>query len=307
MGEPISRGAVKTELLRRQYWEQVPVFRCSAHRGAQPALARPAQAAFRNFTAAGVCYWSGELWESEWPQVPELCRQALVVVGLPGPPFHCGSPPSDPRQLDLRGHFNACGERAWWWGARFFDPDRKLLAPDLAELMRLGRGRSHCIGTDEFWLDGVIQLQGKVPPNGSGTTAFSREVFPWTTGPIPVGRNLALITILIGCVWEDQPGREVGALVWRYASGEEERTSLLYGSALRRSWLLGKSDTAAEPLAAFNSSDNPAGPVRVYAVSFENPRPAELVASLAVESSRDSPAAPFVLAVTVRSADGPSP
>jgi hypothetical protein len=299
MGEAVTRRQIKTELLRRPGWEQVPILRCSVHRDARPTVPQPATAIFRNTTVSGLSYWSGDNWERVWPEYPELGRQALVVAGLRGPPFHRDPGPANPAQLDLRRFYNACGERAWWWGFRYFDPPNKVSAPDLSALMVTGAAGSRELGRHTFWIDGVIQLQGKPGSSGNYHKHYLREMYPWKTSLIPVQKPARSATLLLGCIWEAKEGTDIGGLIWRYAGGSEARSPVIYGQALRRFWE--RSDTpAATPEPVFQSTTNDGSTVRLYAFTCENPRPAEALAGLVLESNPASPAAPFFLAVTTQ-------
>jgi hypothetical protein len=299
MGERISRGEVKAELLRRAAWEQVPVLRCSAHQAERPRLAEPSQTIFRNFTASGASYWSGEFWEIEWPETPEPCRQALVTRGMPGPPFHHGHPPSEPGEIDLRKFYNASGERAWWWGVRLMDyGGREIDAADLSDFLRDRSARSISLAGHRFWIDGLIQLQGKPVPDQAEDEAFRRIVFPWKTSPISVGSPVRLVRLLLGCVWSDVEGREVGRLIWNYADGSRQEAELLYGKDVRRFWKRGN-EGELEPAPAFVSAAEPGRETRIYVAMLENPNPEQQVVSFELESSRESPAAPFILAITI--------
>jgi hypothetical protein len=298
MGESISRGEVKSTLLRRSFWEQVPILRCAAHRDAKPTLAnKSSDSIFRNLTASGLSYWSSGFWELEWTDVPAPCRWGLVVRGLRGPPFHRGTGPQNPKQLDLRMAYNACGERPWWWGGIYFDPGAKIKAPDLAALMTEDAAHSIDLGPQSYWIDGVIQLQGKLEPHRDVWKAFTMEAFPWRSAPIPVTRLMAGVNILLGCIWKDQEGAEVGALVWKYRDGVESRTPIVYGRDLRCFWQR-RNDVETQPVPTFQSSLERDDKMRLYTMRCDNPRPAEPVASLAFESDRRSFAAPFILAVT---------
>jgi hypothetical protein len=298
MGEEIPRRRIKSELLRRPFREQVPILRCSAHGEAKPPLAQPSNVVFRNLTASGLSYWSGAYWELEWRDVPMPCRHAIVVKGFRGPPFHSGTAPEDPRQIDLQPFYNARGERPWWWGLSYFVPGQ-VLAPDLSELLQEGPARVQSLGGESYWLDGLIQLQGKTSTDGSFDKAYALEMFPWRTPPISIGRPIQAASVLLGCIWEDLDGREVGSLVWRYADGTEKRTPFIYGESLRRFWKTG-SDNHRNPGPAYLSKGNRHAQVRIYGVRCENPTPSQPVTSLTVESNRESPAAPFILAISVQ-------
>jgi hypothetical protein len=299
MRDAPTRREIKTELLRREGREEVPLLRCSVHRDAKP-IAAPARTVFRNLTSLGFAYWSGEFWESEWKTISPLCRQALVVRGLRGPPFHSGIISSDPNQLDLRACYNACGEKPWWWGVELIDAgSQKIDAPDLSELLAKGVARTHVIGGVSYWLDGVVQLQGRLERTEYSTTAYTREVFPWRTPEIPVGRNLRAAHLLVGSVWSDREGHPVGRLIWKIADEPARSTALVYGKDLRRFWRT-KNEIAAAPKPVFEST-NPAGPpIQLYSVVCENPFPGSNVVSLQLESEPASPAAPFVLAITLQ-------
>jgi hypothetical protein len=298
MGEGISRREIKTELLRRPHAEQVPLLRCSAHRAARPSVTPPAGMIFRNITASGLAYWSGDFWEREWPEIPELGRQALVVRGLRGPPFHRDAAPLERGELDLRPFYNACGERAWWWGFKYLQRDPLVEAPDLSALLAPGGAQSRVLGGCHYWLDGVIQLQGRLGSADANPRSYVREVYPWKTALIPVTQPVATARVLLACIWEDRDGAEVGALVWRYADRTDRRTPFFYGQTLRRFW--DKTGAAPSfPTPVFQSSDGRGVTVRLYAAACENPRPEAALAGLILESNRHSPAAPFILAITV--------
>jgi len=300
MGEEIPRRRIKSELLRRPFGEQVPILRCSAHAEARPPLAQPSRLVFRNLTTSGLSYWSGEFWELEWRDVPMPCRQAIVVKGFKGPPFHSGIAPEDPRQIDLRPFYNARGECPWWWGLSYFvggeDP---VPAPDLSGLLQEGPARSHSLGGESYWVDGIIQLQGKATIDGPYDKMYRFEMFPWSTPPIPIGRTIQAASVLLGCVWEANDGSETGSLVWHYADGAEKRTPFIYGENLLRFWKT-SNDARRNPPPVYLSTKSRHGQSRIYSVRCENPMPSQSITSLSIESQRESPAAPFILGITVQ-------
>ena len=71
-----------------------------------------------------------------------------------------------------------CGRRGSGSGARSLG------------LLQEGPARSHSLGGESYWVDGIIQLQGKATIDGPYDKMYRFEMFPWSTPPIPIGRTI---------------------------------------------------------------------------------------------------------------------
>src|SRR5688572_12922741 len=117
-----TRQDVKSALLRRPFFEQVAILRCNSHRAVAPSQFRGQDEGWRNLTVEGKIYWSGRYWEQLWlDDVPYCARDANVIFGLKGPPFHTDKPPTLASALDLRNWSCGFGDHAWWWTFPMFD------------------------------------------------------------------------------------------------------------------------------------------------------------------------------------------
>ncbi len=302
-----TRAEFKSELLRRPCFEQVPLLRCSSHRASAPAPYMGRGDVRRNLTATGEVYWSGTDWEELWlEQVPCCMRQANVLFGLKGPPFNSGRPPSLPEALDLRGATCAFGDHAWWWTLPMFEQgDNRQWAAHLRPFFQEDHGRLMELDGTRWWIDGLVQLQGRVLTNINHVYREpGRLAFPWGRRDIPVGRLVRAASWLQGTVWTAPLNDTVGWLVWRYQNGHEELVPIVYGVHTARFW--GDSDQLQTepnfPDAVWSRSQSAAEVgkerrLRIYRQSWTNPQPASVVASLEFISHRESPAAPFLIAV----------
>ena len=106
---PYTRQDLKSVLLRRPYYEQIPILRCSSHRAAGPKEFSGDKVVFRNFTVRGNVYWSGLIWEQCWlDEVPVGSRGTIVMFGAQGPPFS-----SERRRPCLRRWISENGAVPW--------------------------------------------------------------------------------------------------------------------------------------------------------------------------------------------------
>lgn len=299
---PYRRADVKKELLRRAAHEQVPILRCSSHgEGADGGRG------WRNLTVTGAYYGSDGYWEARWfEDVPYCCRDANVLFGLRGPPFHSGLAPGLEDAVDLRAWVTAFGDHPWWWTFPMFGEgaDRQFAA-DLRRLFDGSHGRIAQVGGESWWLDGLVQLQGRIT-NDWGR--MYREPTRWTTvwerTGLPVGRRFREAAWLQGTVWEDVEGRRVGELVWRYADGGTERVPIVYGRNTARFWReAGDPDGIVEAVSPVWEVHEAAAEVgvdrrvRLYRQSWVNPRPDIEVRTLDFVSDRESPASPFLVSL----------
>jgi hypothetical protein len=304
-----TRGEIKSKLLRRPFFEQVALLRCSSHRASAPSPHAEGGEPQRNLTATGAVYWSGSDWEDLWlNEVPYCARQANVLFGLKGPPFHSGRTPTLPEALDLRGATCAFGDHPWWWTLPMFEQETKRQwAAHLRPFFQEDHGRVLELGGTPWWIDGLVQLQGRVLTNENQRyRGPGRLAFPWERRGIPVGRHVRTATWLQGTVWTVPRNETVGWLVWHYQDGHEERVPVDYGVHTARFWAdsdqLPTEGDFPEPVWSHAESAAKVGKerqLRIYRQSWSNPRPDTVVASLEFVSHRQSPGAPFLIAVNV--------
>jgi hypothetical protein len=300
----------KTRLLRRPFFEQVPILRCSSHRAAAPASFSSKESVRRNGTVTGEVYWSELLWEQLWlDDVPYCAREANAVFGLQGPPFHTDRAPSIPQAVDLRQWSCALGDHAWWWTLPFFKPKPNWeTAAHLRPFFQANHGRTLSLGAEEWWIDGLVQLQGRVKrEEETYFEAPGLQSFVWKKTGTKVDRRIAGAAWLQGTVWTAPLGETAGWLVWHYQDGASEKVPIIYGRTTARFWGDGKQLQAEtgfpEPVWSRRETEAEAGKerwLRLYRQEWRNPRPGVLVAQLDFVSNDQCRAAPFLIAVNTR-------
>ncbi len=303
-----NRQQLKSILLQRPFSNQVAILRCTRHVDLAPpsfATNRPR----RNITVEGKIYWSGLYWEGLWlDDVPYCARMANVLFGAKGPPFHTDRAPSLDSALDLGSWSCSFGDHAWWWEYPMFEPQPNgQAAAHLRPFFQEDHGRIVNLKGEEWWIDGLVQLQGRVK-RGTETpfTAPGMEAFVWQKTATKVGRSFRRATWLQGTVWTASPGETNGWLVWHYADGEIQRVPIIYGRTTARFWgeqgqIDGEKDFP-EPVWRFHEDKKDVGRdrwLRIYRQEWINPRPETTVTSLDFVSNRESRAAPFLIAVNV--------
>jgi hypothetical protein len=310
-GTDITRYDLKAVLLRRPFFEQIPILRCSSHRAMAPPPTNGFKNERRNLTVEGKVYWSPVYWEQLWlDDVPYPARDLNVMFGLKGPPFFVERSPTLPDALDLSRWSCAFGDHAWWWTFPNFEgpPNRQTPAPHLRAFFQEQHGRTLTLAGAEWWLNGLVQLQGKIssaPANRYKQAGIL--AFVWEKRGLPVHRLLESAEWLQGTVWTAEPGAVTGWLVWHYDGGREEHVPLVYGSDTARFWG-GASQLQMEtgfvpPVWSITELDPGTGrerQLRLYRQSWRNPHPTLRVTHLDFVSNRECPAAPFLVAVNVR-------
>ncbi|HEY0549682.1 MAG TPA: hypothetical protein VGF13_08775 [Verrucomicrobiae bacterium] len=301
-----TRQDVKVELLRRPFSHQVPLLRCSSHRLAAPSPFAGQEDVRRNATAEGKIYWSDTYWEQLWLEdVPYCARDANVLFGLKGPPFHTERAPAIPGALDLRKWNCAFGDRAWWWTYPYFDThSNRQLAAHLGSFFNEEHGRVMEVAATKWWIDGLVQLQGRV---GS---EFYREpgmlAFVWERTGLPIGKSIRRASWLQGTVWSAVSGDIAGWLIWHYQDSTSERVPITYGRTTARFWgdgqqIEGEKDFP-ESVWNYHETAEAVGKerwLRLYQQTWINPRPAVPVTALDFVSNSNCPAAPFLIALNV--------
>jgi hypothetical protein len=143
-----------------------------------------------------------------------------------------------------------------------------------------------------FKAGGLIQLDG----------AYLRRLFfPDAVEGIPVGRRCVRLYFLHGTAWQTEHGRQVGCYVVHYADGRREEIPLRYGEELRNWWWSTKStleiSQGSPAWLGTNAATGPTEKLCLYSVTWNNPFPDALIATLDFVSTR-SPSCPFLIAVT---------
>jgi hypothetical protein len=302
-----TRQEWKSILLRRPFSEQIPILRCSRHRAYAPPPYNLKPLAWRNVTVSGNVYWSSIYWEWEWlGDVPLEARGVGVFFGLQGPPFSTDRPLELEAALDLRKWNSAVGDQAWWAGYPIFGGGSiRQLAPSLNSFFHGQHGRALEVDGIKWWLDGLVQLQGKTGTNGSPKyVQFSMRQFPWERKNLPVGRTFREATWLQGTVWTASVGEVAGWLNWHYADGTTEQVPIVYGKNTARFWgnpeQLEAEPGFPDPVWKHHETAESAGKeqwLRLYRQTWTNPRPAETVTSVDFITNRECRAAPFLIAV----------
>lgn len=308
-GSTYTRLHLKAELLRRSFFEQVPILRCTSHRALAPPEFTTNDSPWRNFTVEGKVYWSGEFWEQVWlADVPYCCRDANVLFGLKGPPFHSGRAPTLPAMLDLRPWICAFGDHSWWWTYPMFEENaNKQTAAHLRPFFIEQHGRAAEISGNQWWIDGLVQVQGKILRDAQALyRGPTRQTFVWERKGLNVARSFQHATWLQGTVWTASAGETAGWLVWHYADSTIERVPLVYGQTTARFWGDAKQIKAEtnspKPVWEHHETAEAVGKerwLRLYQQTWTNPHPNVVVTSLDFVSNSNCPAAPFLIAVNV--------
>jgi hypothetical protein len=303
-----TRQDLKSVLLRRPFFEQVAILRCSSHRAGAPAQFAE-EGSWRNLTVEGKVYWSGRRWEQVWlDDVPYCAREANVIFGSRGPPFHTDKAPTLASALDLRNWSCSFGDHAWWWTFPMFEQGaNRQTAAHLRPFFQEQHGRVLKLDGEEWWIDGLVQLQGRVKrANETVYNAAGIQAFVWKKTGAGVGRSFSKASWLQGTVWTAKPGETAGWLIWHYANGGTERVPIVYGRNTVRFWgepkqLQGEKDFA-EPVWRHHETKEEVGRerwLRLYRQEWVNPRPETLVATLDFVSNPECRASPFLIAVNV--------
>lgn len=307
-----TRQELKAVLLRRQFYEQVPILRCISHRTAAPAGIDGE--AWRNATATGAIYWSSQLWEQQWlADVPYCEREVNILFGLRGPPFSVPVAPAIPQALDLRRWSCAFGDHPWWWTYPLFKarPEWQTAA-DLRPFFQANHGRARELAGESWWLNGLVQLQGRLIRSENGETPFTGPAliaFEWEKKGAPIRRKVHHATWLQGTVWTAPERQCVGWLAWHYADGQTEQVPIVYGTNVARFWgdarQIQMEQGFPRPVWEWLEKVEVAGIerwLRIYRQQWINPRPEAEVAWLDFISNQKCPAAPFLIALNLYSA-----
>jgi len=308
--QPYTRRDIKLELLRRPHAEQVPLLRCASHQAEAPDEFRTFEPpAFRNLTAAGAVYWSDVYWETRWlADVPYCARESIVLFGLKGPPFYVDRPPAITSALDLRSWSCAFGDHPWWWTLPLFDePPNRQLAPQLRPFFQEQHGRVLSVGNEDYWLNGLTQLQGKISPDDRDVYRQARRpAFVSERTGLSVARNFRKACWLQGTLWTAPANDTAGWLVWHYADRTVERVPIVYGKTTARFWgdleQINAERNFPEPVWKHHETAQEVGKerwLRLYRQTWENPHPEIKVVSLDFVSNTNSPAGPLIVAIKV--------
>jgi hypothetical protein len=120
---------------------------------------------------------------------------------------------------------------------------------------------------------------------------------------IPVGRPFAKLRVLHACGHKADEDYVIGSYLVRYADESTEKIDVVYGKDVRDWWY---ADGDLEPTRAKVAwkGDNDAAKglnskIRLYLMTWENPKPDKKVVSIDLISADESPAALFCVAMTV--------
>jgi WD40 repeat protein len=195
------------------------------------------------------------------------------------------SPEASPRQLDLTSFYNASLRDTW------LPTNVVASGNDLSELP-VGLNK---FGGISFDVRGIIQLSGTALETLGGR--FPREITN-----IPVHQTCRRLHFLHGAGWSALAGVPIATYLLHYADGETAEVRVVYGRHLREWW--SPATAAPVPLGAAvawegaNAATRAVGmKLRLYQMTWPNPRPNVEIASIDFRSTMEYPA-PFLLAVT---------
>jgi len=212
-----------------------------------------------------------------------------------------------PSALDLREWNCAFGDRAWWWTLPYFDPTPAWqAAAHLEPFFQQKHGRALELAGSSWWIDGLVQLQGRFRETASPFLEFRMRGFASERTGAVVERKVQQASWLQGTVWRTRAGDTAGWLVWHYADSTVERVPIVYGQSTARFWGDAKqiSTETNFPRAVWDHHETAKAVgkerwLRLYQQTWTNPHPNVLVKSLDFISNSNSPAAPFLIAVNV--------
>jgi hypothetical protein len=163
------------------------------------------------------------------------------------------------------------------------------------------RGRTNELAGVRFWIEGLLQLQGKAAAeNGK---KFREKVFL----PVPATKtNWQTLHLLGGTAYDAEPSVKVAEVIWRYADGTFRRSPLQYGIHLRDWWgrayedppVVGDKHSKAVWHGRHEVASRSGKFLRLYLTSLANPDTNRVLKALEFVSG-NSRATPFFVGVTL--------
>ena len=163
------------------------------------------------------------------------------------------------------------------------------------------RGRTNDLAGVRFWIEGLLQLQGKAAAeNGK---KFREKVLL----PVPATKtNWQTLHLLGGTAYDAEPSVKVAEVVWRYADGTFRRSPLQYGIHLRDWWgrayedppVVGDKHSKAVWHGRHEAASRSGKFLRLYLTSLANPDTNRVLKALEFVSG-NSRATPFFVGVTL--------
>ena len=191
------------------------------------------------------------------------------------------------------------------------DAEKKLAQSDVA-IQALPHG-TKIYGGIEFWLQGLIHLQGLATRDEEHHNFRTRITVPLDETKVADGAalvtqrgsNIATLYVL-GAARFTSPrtGEKVADVIWHYADGSMARSDIKYNVHLRDWWRTPYEDPAQLPNPLTKvawSGPNPAlkdHTLRLYRIAFVNPHPEAVIQSVEFASAMTHPSL-FVMALTL--------
>ncbi len=186
-----------------------------------------------------------------------------------------------------------------------------LLLRNDAGLKALPQG-TQVLGGIEFWLQGLVYLQGVVSRDDEHASFRQSIIVPldetnFTDEKWMVtqrGQNIACIYLVAATRFGAQVGEKFAEVVWHYADGTSSRSEIKYNVQLRDWWRVPYEDPAQLPNAltkvAWHGMDptRKNGSIRLYRVAFVNPHVEKTIRSLEFASAMARPSL-FIAALTL--------
>jgi hypothetical protein len=175
-------------------------------------------------------------------------------------------------------------------------------------LFQKKHGRVVDLGGTQWWLNGLVQLQGRVIQKGQDFFNGPRMIaFAWQKTGLKIDRACSGASWLQGTVWRSILGRPAGWLVWHYADFSTERVPIVYGKDTARFWAdadqMKDENGFPEPVWKHHETQAEVGKdrwLRLYRQDWTNPRPNEAVVSLDFVSNTNSKASPFLVSLNLK-------
>lgn len=163
------------------------------------------------------------------------------------------------------------------------------------------RGRTNDLAGVRFWIEGLVQLQGKAAAeNGK---KFRQKVLL----PVPATKtNWQTLHLLGGTAYDAEPAVKVAEVIWRYADGTFRRSPLQYGIHLRDWWgrayedppVVADKHSKAVWHGRHGTASRSGKFLRLYLTSLANPDTNRVLKALEIASA-DSRATPFFVGATL--------
>lgn len=278
---------VKTRMISRQGWEEIPIIRCERHSRADEWL---------NCSLSGHIYGSKLNWEELFVRtVPMTYRSPFLVLARNAPPFATEEthPTDIPGAICLASVSNSLPMDPWWWGIPG-GPDGEPAATlkPLLDACPDGVLRNR---DGDFDVRYLVQVQGGTVPKNRWREGYISRSFP-NSIEIPLERHVSVAVVLTATVWDGEQGDAVGKFVWHCADGTKEEHTLVYGQDTGRFQGATKAGNAA-PAWQFGDQKHS---LQLFATRWRNDHSERQMTHVEFIADVNSKAAPFIAGIYIQ-------